>query len=91
LKGSLGKHCDVVTVSSSNDQNISSPQLKLLKTKESPPVPINRLNIDNSSTTFRQFLSQAGYLSLEHREKLKQLSMTEAFLKDLDKLDALPE
>ncbi|KAJ3043427.1 Ral GTPase-activating protein subunit alpha-1 [Rhizophlyctis rosea] len=57
---------------------------------EPPPVP-DKLDPDVSSQAFRLLLAQSGYLTLENRPKLAPLPITQALMKDLAKLDLLPE
>ncbi|KAJ3070356.1 hypothetical protein HDU98_006622, partial [Podochytrium sp. JEL0797] len=56
-----------------------------------PAPPVDRFDVNTPCILFRQFLSHMGYLGLESREKLKPMVMSEAFLKDLERMDALPE
>ncbi|KAJ3024754.1 UNVERIFIED_CONTAM: hypothetical protein HDU68_007808 [Siphonaria sp. JEL0065] len=56
-----------------------------------PTPPIDRFDVNVPCVLFRQFLSHMGYLTLEAREKLKPMNMSETFLKDLEKMDSLPE
>ncbi|ORY23340.1 hypothetical protein BCR33DRAFT_796550 [Rhizoclosmatium globosum] len=56
-----------------------------------PAPPINRYDVNAPCALFRQFLSHLGYLALDAREKLKPMIMSEAFFKDLERMDALPE
>ncbi|KAJ3267429.1 hypothetical protein HK104_005904 [Borealophlyctis nickersoniae] len=47
--------------------------------------------IKKSPQVFRMLLAHSGYLTLENRSKLVPLVLSNALLKDLDKLDSLPE
>ncbi|KAI8842536.1 hypothetical protein BC829DRAFT_446414 [Chytridium lagenaria] len=62
-----------------------------ISTTELPPLELDRGSIDTPSSVFRLYLAQNGFLNLEHREKLRPLSVSDTFLKDLEKLDSLPE
>ncbi|KAJ3222057.1 hypothetical protein HK099_002758 [Clydaea vesicula] len=55
------------------------------------PAPIDFNKIDQRSDIFRLFLAQYGFLSLENKDKLIPLNLTENLFKDLAKFDALPE
>ncbi|KAJ3248449.1 hypothetical protein HDU78_000611 [Chytriomyces hyalinus] len=56
-----------------------------------PTPPVDQYDPNIPSCAFRLFLTHMGFLGLESHEKLKPLVMTEAFLKDLEKMDALAE
>ncbi|KAJ1554626.1 hypothetical protein HK096_002660, partial [Nowakowskiella sp. JEL0078] len=56
-----------------------------------PPTTPDRLNEDFIPDSFKRFLVQMGFLSLENRGKLVPLNLNEILLRDIEKLDSTLE
>ncbi|KND00537.1 uncharacterized protein SPPG_09225 [Spizellomyces punctatus DAOM BR117] len=60
-------------------------------TAVTPPRPVDLTDPDLGPQSFRLFLGQLGFLTPESQSKLWPLQMSDALLKDLQKIDGMPE
>eukprot|EP00842_Homolaphlyctis_polyrhiza_P006533 jgi/Hompol1/6881/HPOL_000570-RA len=56
-----------------------------------PPPIVDRQNPATIPQAFRLFMAELGMLDLHNQSKISQLQVSEAFLKDLEKIDRQPE
>ncbi|KAI9207404.1 uncharacterized protein BJ171DRAFT_494756 [Polychytrium aggregatum] len=62
-----------------------------IEVKVDPTPPIDLMDPNHISQVSRLYLGHSGLASPEHRSKLKPLQISDSFLRDLERLDTLPE
>ncbi|KAI9093828.1 hypothetical protein DFS34DRAFT_665968 [Phlyctochytrium arcticum] len=72
------------------DEILRSDDYKKSTTAAQPP-PIDLMDSDAAPRAFRLFLGHLGFLTPETQSKLWPLQMSDALLKDLHRVDVLPE